>query len=189
LLDTTVALGLARDAQVARQTVQGYFEILIDTLLGYWLPAWQPRRATKVVQHPKFYLFDAGVARALSGRLAFPPTPEESGPLFETYLLHEVRTWLSYRERGYPLCFFRTHDGVEMDLLLADARGFLAIELKSSQVWRPSDSKGFSRIREELPGVRCVGVFAGSRAQRADDVEILPYEVFLERLWAGEVIH
>jgi predicted AAA+ superfamily ATPase len=45
---------IARDAQVARQTVQGYFEILIDTLMGFWLPAWRLKSATKQVLHSKF---------------------------------------------------------------------------------------------------------------------------------------
>src|SRR5262249_23660293 len=65
---------IARDAQVARQTVQGYFDVLVDTLLGSWLHAWKLKRATKLVAHPKFYFFDAGVARALSTRLPYPPT-------------------------------------------------------------------------------------------------------------------
>lgn len=36
--------------------------------------------------------------------------------------------------------------------------------------------------------VRCLGVFTGSRAQRASGVEILPYTKFLERLWDGDLI-
>ena len=55
--------GIARDAAVARPTVQGYFDTLIDTLIGFWLPAWQPRAKVKEVAHPKFYLFDCGVVR------------------------------------------------------------------------------------------------------------------------------
>src|SRR3972149_3448859 len=41
---TNVA-GLARDAAVARPTVQGYFEVLTDTLIGAWLPAWRARES------------------------------------------------------------------------------------------------------------------------------------------------
>jgi uncharacterized protein len=184
---TNVA-NIARDAQVARQTVQGFFEILVDTLLGYWLPAWRPRRATKVVAHPKFYLFDAGVARALGGRIAYPPTAEELGVLFETYILHELRAWLSYSGRGYPLHYFRTHDDVEVDVLLEDARGYVAIEIKSTTTWRKEFGKGLARVASELPGARRIGVFAGPRAQRDGEVEVLPYPRFLERLWAGDCI-
>ena len=54
---------IARDAGVARTTVQNYFDILIDTLIGYWVPAWKLKRSTKQLSHPKFYLFDTGEAR------------------------------------------------------------------------------------------------------------------------------
>jgi len=48
--------------------VQGYFEILLNTLFASLLPASRPRAKVKEIQHPKFYFFDPGVVRALSGR-------------------------------------------------------------------------------------------------------------------------
>lgn len=75
---TSVA-SLARDAAVARPTVQGYFEVLADTLIGAWLPAWRPRAKVKEVSHPKFYLFDTGVVRALSRCLREPLAARDAG--------------------------------------------------------------------------------------------------------------
>src|SRR5207237_1031112 len=83
--------GIARDAAVARPTVQGYFETLMDTLIGFWLPAWQRRAKVKEAASPKFYLFDPGVARGLAGRLREPLESGERGPLLETWALHELR--------------------------------------------------------------------------------------------------
>lgn len=184
----TNTANISRDAQVARQTVQGYFEVLVDTLLGFWLPAWKLKRATKLVAHPKFYFFDAGVARALTRRLAYEPTPEELGTLFETWLLHELRAFLSYSGLSYPPHYFRTHDGVEVDLLLETRKGFLALEFKSTKDWRSSWNAGFRRLREEIPHVRCVGVFAGSRRQKGGGFEIWPYAQFLAELWGGALV-
>jgi predicted AAA+ superfamily ATPase len=64
--------GIARDAAVARPTVQGYFATLEDTLIGCWLPAWREGAKVREVASAKFYLIDPGVARALSGRLREP---------------------------------------------------------------------------------------------------------------------
>jgi hypothetical protein len=80
--------------------------VLVDTLLGSWLHAWKLNRATKLVSHPKSYFFDAGVARALSARLPHLPPAEEMGTIFQTSLLHEVRAFLSYTDRRYPMYFF-----------------------------------------------------------------------------------
>src|SRR3990167_778182 len=63
---------IARDAGVPRQTVSAYFEVLVDTLIGKWLPAWMPKAKVKEVAHAKFYFFDCGVIRAIQKRLRDP---------------------------------------------------------------------------------------------------------------------
>lgn len=174
---------IAADAQVARQTVQAYFDVLVDTLIGSWLHAWKLKRAAKLVSHPKFYFFDAGVARALSGRIAYPPTKEEMGAIFETYLLHEIRAFLRYTERDYPVFFFRTHDGVEIDVIFESAKGVVAIELKASPTWRSEFDKGFRRIRTEHTSVTCIGVYTGDRRLAHEGTTVYPYAEFLDAMW------
>lgn len=184
----TNTANISRDAQVARQTVQSFFDVLIDTLIGFWLPAFKVKRTTKLVAHPKFYFFDAGVARALTGRLPYVPTPEELGVLFETWMLHEVRAYLSYSHLSYAPFYFRTHDGVEVDLLVETRSGYVALEFKTSRDWRAAWNVGFRRLNAELTKVRCFGVFTGSRRQKGDGYEVWPYGQFLTALWAGEIV-
>ena len=186
----TNAAAISRAAAVSRSTVQNYFEILIDTLIGAWLPAWKLKRSTKQAAHPKFYLFDCGVARALSGRIAYPPSPEERGALLETLLLGEVRAYLGYRELRYPLHYWRTHDGAEVDLLCETAAGFVAVEIKASARWERRYHRGLNRLRGELGAgrVTCYGVYEGARAAAWGGVQVLPVMEFLQRLWAGGVL-
>jgi predicted AAA+ superfamily ATPase len=186
----TNASGIARDAQVSRQTVQGYFDILIDTLIGYWLESWKLKRATKQIAHPKFYFFDSGIARALSGRLPYPPTPEELGPLFETFLLGEVRAYLSYSELNYPTFFWSSHDGVEVDLILETKKGYIAVEFKSTPRWDNKFNRGLERISDELQTsqVRCIGVYTGDREAWFNNIQVLPFIQFLKMLWNREII-
>ena len=186
---TNVA-AISRDAAVSRSTVQNYFEILIDTLIGAWLPAWKLKRATKQVAHPKFYLFDCGVARALSGRIAYPPSPEERGALLETLLLGEIRAYAAYEGLRYPLYYWRTHDGVEVDLLCETGAGFVAVEIKASKRWEARYNRGLNRLRDELgPGrVTCYGVYEGERPASWGGIQVLPALEFLKRLWDGNVI-
>lgn len=181
---------ISRDAMVARQTVQGYFDILKDTLIGCWLYPWKLKRATKQVLHPKFYFFDPGIVRALSGRIAYPPSHEEMGHLFETFILNEVRAYLSYSRIDYPIYFWASHGGVEVDLFCETTKGFVAIEIKSSQRWDRSFNKGLNRLTGDLgeSKVRCFGVYTGEREMRSDHVVILPALEFLKKLWAGEII-
>jgi len=186
----TNTAGIARDAGVARQTVQGYFDILVDTLLGFWLEPWKLKRTTKQVTHPKFYFFDSGVVRALSGRLPYPATPEELGPLFECFILNEIRAYLHYTELDYPLYFWRSHGGVEVDILFETAEGFVAVELKHGSRWEKKFNRGMHRLLKEFgkKNVRCYGVFMGERPLMLDEVMIYPALDFLRCLWRGELV-
>ena len=185
---TTNASRIAKAVGIGRETVRSHFEILLDTLLGYWLPPWKLKSANKQVAHSKFYFFDAGVVRALSGRLPYPPTSEELGPLAETVLLNELRAYLAYSGLDYRLHFWRTHDGAEVDVLCEALHGFVAIEIKSATRWDKRFNRGLRRLREHLPSTTCYGVYFGERAARWDDVHVLPVMDFLRRLWNGEVI-
>lgn len=181
---------ISRDAMVARQTVQGYFDILKDTLIGCWLYPWKLKRATKQVVHPKFYFFDPGVVRALSGRIAYPPSQEEMGHLFETFILNEVRAYLSYSRIDYPVYFWASHGGVEVDLFCETNKGFVAIEIKSSQRWDSKFNKGLNRLTEELgeSKVSCLGVYTGERRVQSSRASVLPVLDFLKNLWNGEIL-
>ena len=186
---TNVA-GISRDAAVSRQTVQNYFSVLVDTLIGYWIEPWKLKRRTKQIQHPKFYLFDSGVTRALSGRIAYPPTQEESGPLLETLLFNEIRSFLSYSKRHYRVHFWRNYDGVEVDFLCETSKGFVAAEFKASARWEKRFSRGLHRMRSELGNrlIKRFGVYLGDRTALWDDVHVLPVRDFLQRLWDGGVL-
>ena len=186
----TNATSIARDTGINRRTVQLHFEILTDTLIGFWLPPWRLKSATKQVRQSKFHFFDSGVARALSGRLPYPPTPEELGPLAETFVLNELRAYLGYSGADYRLCFWRSYDGAEVDVLCETVEGFVAIEIKASPRWEKRFNRGLHRVRDDLGKDRtaCHGVYLGERPALWDDVHVLPLVDFLKRLWAGEII-
>ena len=187
----TNMLNIARDAHVARQTVAAYFDILVDTLIGEWLPAWKLKRATKQVTHPKFFFFDVGVARALSGRLPYPPAPEEAGVLFETFILQEMRAYLGYSRKHYPLFFWRNYAGSEVDIVLETQKGYVAIEVKYAAEWQPKYQRGLRTFAEEtgVKKVRQYGVFTGARRTTQGAVTVLPWREFLRMLWDGELLH
>jgi uncharacterized protein len=180
--------GIARDAAVARPTVQGYFETLVDTLIGVWLPAWRARAKVKEVGHPKFYFFDTGVARALAGRLREPLEREERGPLFETYVLHELRAWMNLSGCGGNLAYWRTPSGSEVDFIWSRARRSLGIEVKSSDRWRPDFGGSLKEMVASGVVERGFGVYLGDAPLMDGPVRVLPLRRFLETLYAGKLL-
>jgi len=186
----TNASSISRDAAVSRQTVQNYFELLADTLIGSWLHPLKLKRSTKQISHPKFYLFDCGVARGLSGRLPYPPTDEERGPLLETLILNELRAYIAYTKRHYQLHFWRSYESVEVDFFCETLSGFIAVEVKASRRWDKRFNRGLIRMRRELGRgrVTCYGVYLGDRRATWDEIQVLPVLDFLRELWGGEIV-
>lgn len=184
---TNVA-AIARDAAVARPTVQGYFDILVDTLIGTWLPAWRPRAKVKELGHPKFYFFDAGAVRALSGRLRETIGDAERGPLLETYVLHELRASIQRLDCGGQLAYWRTPAGSEVDFVWTCGAKAVGVEVKGTSRWRGEYGAALAALCAEKTIRKAFGVYLGRESLRAGPVLVLPLGKFLERLYAGDVL-
>ncbi len=180
--------GIARDAAVARPTVQGYFDVLTDTLIGYWLPAWRRRAKVKEVARPKFYLFDPGVARALAGRLREPLDGVERGFLLETWILHELRAAQSLQNLGGDLCYWRTPSGSEVDFVWTRATRAVAIEVKASTTWRREFGGPLKALIADNVVRAGFGVYTGTAELRDGPLRVLPLRTFLRELATGRVL-
>src|SRR3989338_8766138 len=109
---------VARECALPVRTVQSYYEILEDTLIGLRLPPWQRSLRKRLVGHPKFYFFDLGVTNAINRRLTSPLDPMIRGRLFEQFMILEVSRRLHYTLSEAQLFFCRTNHGAEVDLLI-----------------------------------------------------------------------
>lgn len=179
--------GLSRDAAVARPTVQGYFDVLADTLIGFWLPAWQRRAKVKEVASPKFYLFDPGVVRALAGRAREPLEGSERGFLLETWVLHELRAAMAFHNSGGQLHFWRTSHGTEVDFIWTRANRSVGIEVKAAERWRPEFGGPLKGLIEEGVVQAGFGVYAGAVELRDGPLRVLPLQQFFRTLSEGGI--
>jgi predicted AAA+ superfamily ATPase len=180
--------GIARDAAVARPTVQGYFDTLVDTLLGVWLPAWRPRARVKEVGHPKFYFFDTGVVRALASRVRDPLERDERGSLLETYVFHELRAYQDRAGCGGDFSYWGTPSRAEVDFVWTRARRAVGIEVKAAARWRTGDGQALAGLVETGIVNRAYAVYEGASPLRAGAVHVLPVAAFLEHLYGGDII-
>jgi len=180
---------LARDAGVPRATVSSYFEILVDTLLGNWLPAWKPRAKVKEISHPKFYFFDCGVIRSIQKLLRDKMNDVEKGILFESLVMHELNAHISYQGIGGELFYWRTPDGIEIDFIWKRASTIVAIEVKSSTRWKDDFNSGFKALlSSSIKPKACYGIYNGNEVLKKEFGFVLPWKVFLKRLYEGEII-
>lgn len=176
---------VAREVGVSANTVRAYFEVLVDTLLATWLPAWRKRPKRRVIESPRFYFFDVGLVNDLARRRTLEPGSAAFGDAFEHFLFMELRAHSSYRGGNYPLAYWRTTSGFEVDFILGDAE--IAIEAKSSASPTSDHLTGLRAWKEEHPSSRCLLVCRIPRARSTGDgIEMLPVATFLRRLWDGD---
>jgi predicted AAA+ superfamily ATPase len=181
--------GLARDAGVARTTVEGYVDILEDTLLATRLPAYEGKLRVRERKHPKLYIFDPGVARGLKRQLG-PLTAEERGPLLEGFVLMLLRFSAERAHLCDDIRYWSPADAkaTEVDFLLLRAREIVAVEVKAGRSVRPADLKGLRAVADATTVARRILVNLGDRSLRLDDgIEVLPVEKFFDLLARSRV--
>jgi len=179
---------ISRECGVSAPTVREYFQILLDTLLGRFLPAYTKRPKRRVIGAPKFYFADVGVVNVLAKRGFLEPGSELFGKAFENWVLHELTTYSQYRERFVDFAYWRLASGLEVDFLSADLR--LAIEATAAARVTTDRLKGLRELKADQPGIgrRCVVCLEPKPRVTEDGIEILPWRVFCERLWNEELI-
>ena len=114
---------VAADCAVSSHTAKAYFEILEDTLLGRWLPAYRKRPKRRLVRAPKFYFADVGIVNRLARRGPLVPGAALYGKAFENWVFHELTAFRAYREVDGELTYWRLAGGTEVDFVLGDMRG------------------------------------------------------------------
>lgn len=185
--DLTNYANIARDCGVDAKTVKEYYQILVDTLLGTFVEPWKKRQERQVIgKASKFYLFDLGVAGALTRRRVAEERGELFGRALEHLVLMEILAHRSYRELGYGVHFWRTKSGLEVDFVLGD--GEVAVEVKGTSRLDPSDLRSLRTFVGDNRPRRAILV-SNERAPRlVEGIEVLPWREFLARLWGGEIL-
>ncbi len=126
---------IANDIGVDVKTVQSYYNILEDTLVGYLLEPFHLSIRKRQRTNPKFYFFDTGVKRALERTLTVELKPQTYafGKAFEHFIICEILRLANYYSRDYRFSYLRTKDNAEIDLIIERPGMPLAlVEIKST---------------------------------------------------------
>lgn len=177
---------IAQDCGVSAATVASYFDILEDTLVGYRLPAFTRVMKRRLVQAPRFYYFDVGIANHLLHRKDLVRGTTGYGHAFEHLVIQELYAFLHYRHSDEKLSFWRTYTGVEVDAVIGDAR--VAIEIKSVEEVLPRHVKGLLSFGDDYPESRRIIVSLDPFNRSVNGVEAIYVYDFFRMLWNGEIV-
>lgn len=177
---------VARESGSKLSTVREYYQILVDTLLGSFVPAYTVKPKRRTIQSPKFYFRNVGIVNYLTNRDNVQIGSEVFGKAFENWLFHEILAHSYYSEKYYDISYWRLTTGVEVDFVLGNAD--IAIEVKGKERVVSHDLKNLLQFKIDFPQVKHLLAVSLEKHRRLTEngVLILPYEEFLQRLWNNE---
>lgn len=177
---------ISSDSGVPTRTVANFVEVLTDTLLAFELKPLTLNKSRKVVSKRKIYMFDLGVANFFSGRKQSLPKSEAFGKSFEHFIIQEIRAYLGYKTGDPSLFYWRKRGSqFEVDCIIKD---FAAIEINSHENFNERLLAGLKTLRSEKKFKRQFLVSRDPTPRKIDGIEVLPYTMFLDSLWAGEIV-
>ena len=174
---------VARECACHRKVVENYFSILRDMMIGDYLFVFSKKAKRRLISHPKFYFFDAGVYRTLrpAGPLDMPS--EIEGIALETFVYQEIKALNDYLDLGYSLFYWRSANQFEVDFVLYGKKGIMAVEVKRTKKPTTKDFKGLKMFLQDYPKARAYLIYLGEKVMSDGKIEILPVKEFLKRFY------
>ncbi len=176
---------LSSDSGVPARTIEGYIEVLKDTLLGFELMPYSKTVKRKATTKSKFYFFDCGVSNFLNERFDLTEKNSEIGHSFEQFIINEVRMYLSYSQSLKKISYWRSKK-YEVDLIIGDELG---VEIKFSKTIKDEFFDGIHALNEEnkIKKFIVVGRFS-DHGQIEKNIQYMGYVQFLDLLWTGKLV-
>jgi predicted AAA+ superfamily ATPase len=160
-------------AAIERMSARRYFDVLADTLVIHVVEPFTKSGRRRLVQHPRYYLFDVGVLNGALGN--FEPSADRIGVLFEHLVLQLLLSELKARDMDWRVSVFRTEAGAEVDFVLEAGRRTFAIEVKASRNVGAADLRGLQSFMAFRGGkCRPLAIYRGDRDLSVDGVAVLP---------------
>ena len=175
---------IAKDVGVDPKTVQSYFSILEDTLIGFLLEPYLKSTRKRVHRSPKFYFFDIGVCRSLANLLSVPPHPSTAyyGDLFEHFLILEFIRREAYQRKGYRF-FYLSDETSAVDLIIErPGKSLVLVEIKSTSEIRKRHLAPLMSMKKSFPEAELFCLSQDLNVQDFDGILACPWQTGLARV-------
>jgi predicted AAA+ superfamily ATPase len=176
---------IARETSISLHTVKSYYQILEDTLLGFFLYPYTRSIRKQLSRHPKFYLFDTGVCRAIikKSSVSIEENGEEYGRAFEHFIICEILKLNEYNRLDLSLSFYRTEQGAEVDCVIETPSGrTLALEIKITPYPASAHMRGLRSFIECVPNAECILVCKTPRPVKIGNCTALNWRDVLDKI-------
>ncbi len=142
---------LGRQLGVSRNTVEKYLDLLSKTFIIYKLPSYSTNPRKEISKASKWYFYDNGIRNAIIGNFSSLPTRNDTGALWENFLIserikHDRNTGIIAQ-----YFFWRNYASNEIDLIIENSGSLTAYEFK----WSENKAKIPISFSKQYPQVDC----------------------------------
>ncbi len=169
---------IGADVGVNEAMIKKYYSILEDTLIGFFLNPFQHSFRKRLSKKPKFYFFDTGIVRTLSGQLPLPLLEKTSyyGEVFEHFIILQCKQLARYYFSEFRFNFLKTKDDAEIDLVIErPGQSVLFIEIKSSDNVTEKDLLTLRTLSRDFGACEAVCFSRDPYAKQYEQVLVLPW--------------
>ena len=167
------------------KTVQAYYKILEDTSIGRNLLPFSYSFRKKLIKSPKFYFFDLGVVRSISRHFSLPLIPSTSyfGDCFESFVLNQTLSLISYHDKDYRMSFYHDENQVEVDLVIErPGEALLFVEIKSSEEVIYEHTKSLRMVGRDFATAKFRVWSRDLRPKKIENIVCLPWQEGIKEL-------
>ena len=172
---------LANDCGISQPSAKAWLNILETSFIVFRLPPFHSNLRKRLVKMPKLHFYDTGLVCWLLGIR----TPEQlrshplRGPIFETWVVSEVKKHRSNGGKTGGLSFYRDRNGAEGDLIIESPSRITLIDAKSTATASSSLFSGVRRVRQHLTELprpcNTIIFYGGDQLQQRTDGNIVPW--------------
>jgi len=180
----------SRDVGVTLPTAKSWAGLLEASYLLYLLPPFFNNLGKRITKAPKLYMLDPGVVSFLTRQPGAQAALAGAmgGALFEGLVVTEALKTYTNRGLKPALWYWRSHDGLEVDLIVQGKRGLIPVEIKLTATPQPQHIEGLRRFRALAGEDQCsAGVLVCRVAQQQPlphGATAMPWQKF--SAWLGE---
>ncbi|MCX5977212.1 MAG: ATP-binding protein [Coprothermobacterota bacterium] len=136
---------LGRDVGIAQPQVHRFLNLMEASYQAVRLSAYAVNRTRRLIQSPKLYWSDTGLALFLAGE------NEPRGAHLENLILTDLLAWRDLQPQRPEVLYWRTATGLEVDFVIETANRLLPIEVKASARVTTADAKGLEAFLDDYP--------------------------------------
>lgn len=163
---------LASEMNLSVNTIKSWISILQASNIIYLLYPYYGRVAKRLIKSPKIYFVDVGLACRLKGVETINQLKEHNmfGAMFENFCVLEIIKHYKNIDKEKNMYYFRTGNGLEVDLLIQDGVEFIPVEIKASMNVKTGMAKNIEQLKSNFKKLRTGQGYLISLADGSFDV-------------------